>query len=110
MRAGDDERKINNKWPNIKFKIDKYLLECNLFNIQYVDKSETSFDIFLNNHRKDVKNPNAISADKHFSQSGQNFNNNSKITLNEMLTNTKLVTTKTLKERQKNREDFWMKH
>ena len=32
-----------------------YLLECILYKIQYVRKSETSFNIRLNNHRKDVK-------------------------------------------------------
>ena len=35
-----------------------YLLECYICNIQYVDKSETPFNIWINNHRKDAKNPN----------------------------------------------------
>ena len=33
-----------------------YLLEYNLCNLQYVRKSEISFNIRLNNHWKDVKN------------------------------------------------------
>ena len=37
-----------------------YLLECIMCKIQYVGKSETSFNIRLNNHRKDIKKPNAI--------------------------------------------------
>ena len=32
-----------------------YLMECTLYKKQYVGKSETSFNIRLNNHRKDVK-------------------------------------------------------
>ena len=43
-----------------------YLLECLLCKIQYVRKSETPFHIRLNNHRKDIKNPNAIEACQHF--------------------------------------------
>ena len=43
-----------------------YLLECIMCKIQYVGKSETSFNIRLNNHRKDIKKPNAIEACKHF--------------------------------------------
>ena len=45
-----------------------YLLECYICNIQYVGKSETPFNIRLNNHRKDVKNPNAMPACKHFNR------------------------------------------
>ena len=33
-----------------------------------VGKAETSFNVRLNNHRKDVKDPKAIPADKHFNQ------------------------------------------
>ena len=33
---------------------------------QYVGKNETPFKIRLNNHRKHVKDPKAILADKHF--------------------------------------------
>ena len=44
-----------------------YLLECELCKIQYVGNAETAFNIGLNNHRKDVKDPKAIPVDKHFS-------------------------------------------
>ena len=37
-----------------------YLMECVLCKIQYVGKSETPFNLRLNNHRKDVYNPTAI--------------------------------------------------
>ena len=41
-------------------------MECTLCNLQYVGKNETLFNIRLNNHREDVKDPKAILADKHF--------------------------------------------
>ena len=37
-----------------------YLLECILCNVQFVGKSEISFNIRLNSHRKDMSNPKAI--------------------------------------------------
>ena len=37
-------------------------MECTLRKKQYVQKSETSFSIRLNNHHKDVKKPDAILA------------------------------------------------
>ena len=36
------------------------------FKIRYVAMSETSFNLRLNDHRKGVKNSNAIGACKHF--------------------------------------------
>ena len=85
-----------------------YLLECNICNIQYVGKSETTFNIHLNNHRKDVKDSSALPVDKHFTLPGHDFNKNAKLTLIEKLTNTNKVATETLKERLKNRENFWI--
>ena len=43
-----------------------YLTECIKCNLQYVSKNKTPFKIRLNNHRKNVKDPKAIFADKHF--------------------------------------------
>ena len=85
-----------------------YLLECNICNIQYLGKSETTFNIRFNNHRKDVKDPNALPADKNLTLPGHDFNKDSKFTYIEKLTNTNKVATKTLKERLKNRENFWI--
>ena len=53
-----------------------YLFQCNICNIQNVGKSETTFTIRLNNHRKDAKDPNALPADKHFTLPGHDFNKN----------------------------------
>ena len=36
-------------------------------------KTETSFNIILNNHRKDSKNKNKIVVCKHFQKSNHNF-------------------------------------
>ena len=85
-----------------------YLLECNICNIQYVGKSETTCNIRLNNHRKDVKDPKALLADKYFILPGNDFNKNAKFTLIEKLTHTNKVATETLQERLKNRENFWI--
>ena len=56
-----------------------YLLEYILCNIEHIGKSETSFDIRLNNHRKDVSNPKAIPVCVHFRTEGHNFVQHPKI-------------------------------
>ena len=63
-------------------------MECILCNKQYVGKAETSFNIRLNNHRKDVKNIGAKMACKHFLQENHNFNKHAKFTIIDQLTNT----------------------
>ena len=50
-----------------------YLMECILCKIQYVGKSEIPFNLRLNNHRKDVNNPNTISACGPMKIHGHNF-------------------------------------
>ena len=50
-----------------------YLQECILCNIQHIGKSETSFNIRLNNHQKNVSNPKATPAYAHFRKEGHNF-------------------------------------
>ena len=49
-------------------------MECIICNLQYVGKNDTPFNIRLNNHRKDVKDPKAILADKHFQKNSHRFN------------------------------------
>ena len=52
-----------------------YLLDCQKFGAQYVGKSETPFNIRLNNHRKDVNNTEAtLSVSKHFREANHSFN------------------------------------
>ena len=93
---------------NCKSSFVIYLLECYICNIQYVGKSETPFNIRLNNHRKDVKNPNAIPACKHFNRHDHDFNNHGKIIIVEQLRNICTISTETLKERLEQRESFWI--
>ena len=49
-------------------------MECRICRIEYIGKSETEFNIRLNNHRKDVNRQNAPQADQHFKLPNQNFN------------------------------------
>ena len=82
-----------------------YLLECILCKIQYVGMSETSFNIRLNNHRKDIKKPNAIEACKHFN----NNDHTRKFIIIEQLRNINTTPTETLKLRLRERETFSIK-
>ena len=41
-----------------KSKLVIYLMKCTLFHIQYIGKSETQFNLKLNNHQKDVSRQN----------------------------------------------------
>ena len=77
--------------------------------IQYVGKSETSFNIRLSNHRKDIKKPNAIEACKHFNNNEHTFSKHGKFIIIEQLRNINTTPTETLKLRLKERENFWIK-
>ena len=86
-----------------------YLLECVMFKIQHVGKSETSFNIRLYNHRKDIKKPNGIEACKHFNNNKNTFSKHGKFIIIEQLQNINITPTETLKLRLKERENFWIK-
>ena len=79
-----------------------------IMQIQYVGKSETTFNLRLNNHRKDVYNPKAIPACNHFKINGHNFMKYAKFTIIEQLTEISNVSKDTLRLRLKRREDFWI--
>ena len=85
------ESNQTNKTVNCKSSFVIYLLECYICNIQYIGKSETPFNIRLrkpqNNHRKDVKNPNAVPACKLFKRHDHGFNNHRKIIIIEQIRN-----------------------
>ena len=83
-----------------------YLLECILFNLQYVGKSETSFNIRLNNHRKDVSNLKALPVCVHIRKEEHNFIQHAKFTLIKELNETENVSKAILKLRLKQTEDF----
>ena len=87
-----------------------YLLECIMRKTQYVGKSETSFNIKLNNHRRDIRKPNAVEACKHFNNNNEHiFSKNGKFTIIGQLRNINTTSTETLKLRLKERETFWIK-
>ena len=83
-----------------------YLLECIMCKMQYFEKSETSFNIRLNYHKKDIKKPNAIEAIKHFNNNEHTFSKHDKFIIIEQLRNMNTTPTKTLKFRLKARENF----
>ena len=86
-----------------------YLLESLLCKIQYVGKSETPFYIRLNNHRKDMKNPDAIKACRHFNNCNHVFHKHGKFILIEKLDKIKNTSTEVLKQRLQDRENYWIK-
>ena len=58
-------------------------MECTKYRIQYIGKSETPFNLRLNNHRKDAKNPRreTIPACKHYVYGAHDFNKHAQFTL-----------------------------
>ena len=60
-------------------------MECVLCKKQYTGKAETTFNLTLNNHRKDVNRQNSIQANQYFRLPGHNFNKHAKFTLIEQL-------------------------
>ena len=58
-----------------------YLMEYILCERQYIDKSETAFNLRLHNHRKDVHTINTPEADQHFEIFAHNFNINAEFTV-----------------------------
>ena len=71
------------------------LLECIICEIQYVGKFEAQLNR-LNNHRKNIKNPNVIEACKHFNSDKNTYSKHGKLILTEQLRNLKTTPTKTL--------------
>ena len=78
-------------------------MECRICRIQYIGKSETEFNIILNNYRKDVNRQNAPQADQHFKLPNHNFNQHARFTLIEQLVNMRIdkdLATLRLKKRE----------
>ena len=80
-----------------------------MYEIQYVRKSETSFNIRLDNHRKDIKKPSTIEACKHFNNNEHTFSKHGKFIITEQLRNINTIPTEILKLRLRGRENFWIK-
>ena len=82
-------------------------MECRICRIQYIGKSETEFNIRLNNHRKDVNRQNTPQADQNFKLPNYIFSQHARFTLIEQLDNMRIVkdlATLWLKKY----EDFWI--
>ena len=77
--------------------------------IQYVGKSEISFNIRLNNHRKEIKKPNAIETCKRFNNNGHPLSKHGKFIIIEQLRDINATPTETLNLRLRERENFWIK-
>ena len=82
---------------NCKSKYVIYLLECTKCKIQYVGKAETEFNIRLNNHRKDIRKPDAIPANRQFSDKNHTFNTHAKFILIEQMRHVNIDTEKSKK-------------
>ena len=62
-------------------------MDCKICRIQYIGKSETKFNIRLDNHRKDVNRQNAPKADEYFTLPNHKLNQPVRFTLIEQLEN-----------------------
>ena len=91
---------------NRKSKLLIDLMECRTCCIQCLGKSETEFNIRLNNHRKDVNRENAPKVDQHFKLPNQNFKQHARFTWIEQLDNMKIDQDVATTLRLKTREDF----
>ena len=81
------------------------LIQCHVYQLREAGKSETSFNMRLNNHRKDSKNENAILTCKHFQNLNHILQRHAKFTLTGQKTKT-FATTEQLRLLLKNRKTF----
>ena len=84
-------------------------MDCQKCGAQYVGKSETPFNIRLNNHRKDVQNLQVtLSASQHFREANHSFNRDAKFTLIEQIKNNSL-SQKDMRRTLEDHEDLWIR-
>ena len=69
--------------------------------------SETTLNLRLNNHRKDVNKQKLLQTDQNFQLNGHNFNKHAKFTLIEQLNDTN-INKELLHYRLEKREGFWI--
>ena len=87
-----------------------YLMECRKCQTQYVGKSETSFNIRLNNHRSNAYKPtnDSIPACKHFHGDGHDFNRDAKFTIIEQIRDVNQKSKEQINHTILKRENFWI--
>ena len=83
-----------------------YLLQSSICFIQYVGKSGTTFNLRLNNHRKDSKKKDAILACTHFQKLNHIFQRDAKFVLEQ--TTKKYNTIEEIRLIFKKQENFWI--
>ena len=83
-------------------------MECISCKIKYVAKSETPFNLILNNDKKNVNSSKAIPVCNLFKMRGHNFMKHAKFTLIEKSMEISNVSKATLRLLLKQREDFWI--
>ena len=80
-----------------------------LCKIQYVGKSETAFNIRLNNYRKDIKKSNATEACKDFNNTEHKFSKHGKFMVIETTTKYKHYPYRNTKIEIEKKINFWIK-
>ena len=87
-----------------------YLMECRKCKTQYVGKSETAFNIRLNNHRSNGYKPtnDSIPACKHFHGNGHDFTRDAKFTIIEQIKDANQKPQEEISRIILQRENFWI--
>ena len=86
-----------------------YIIECRISRLQYVGKSETAFNLRLNNHRNHIKRGvNSCELSEHFLHNSRShdFGKGATITINEQIKQSNM-TIERKKEILRAREIFW---
>ena len=82
-------------------------MEWILCNKEYVGERETSFNVRLNDYRKDLKKVDAIMIFKDLQQECHNFKKHAKFTIMDQLTST-FKSKETLTKQLIEKENFWI--
>ena len=88
-----------------------YIIECNICKLQYIGKSETVFNLRLNNHRNHIKKGvSSCELTEHFLHNTRthDFDNNVTITIIEQIKKDHLEIERK-KEILREREIFWQR-
>ena len=88
-----------------------YVIECRICKLQYVGKSETGFNLRLNNHRNHIKSKvSSCELTEHFLQNTRthNFDNDVVITIIEQIKRSDMLIERK-KELLRRRERFWQR-
>ena len=84
-----------------------YFSECKKYHIQYLDTSETFFNLRLNNHRQNVYKADGISASRHFDFKDYIFHTDANFVIIEQIRKNTLIR-ETKKKLLKQVTNFWI--